>query len=223
MVDVVKNQKVSKYRRCKGCIGGVTVEYAIIFPIVILCILFLIYIGIIYYEQSLIQAIVNENIQSCAFLWGYSWEDIDIKDGLKDVNTYTSKQLYQQIFSDSKKKKEEAIELIKEEIAKKSIIKPTEEMDVEIKYNNYLLYKKVDISVKLAYPLPFKGLLESIGLLGDISIQAHSEMIINDPKEFMQNIDYVCQAYDETGVKDWVTEQCKPLADSLKKIKGYFE
>jgi hypothetical protein len=221
IVSVSKRSNRSK--RSNMCIGAITVEYAIIFPIVILCILLLIYIGMLYYQQSLLQSIVSDNVQNCALLWGFNLEDIDIKEGIEQGNQYTGKQLYWHIFSNTNKKKDALIESIRNEIAQKSILKPEDEVDVRIEHQNYLFYKKVGISASLAYPLPFKSILESFGLLGNISIEAYSEMVINDPKEFMQNVDYIYQIYDETGAKDWVDEKCEPLANSLQKIKEYFK
>jgi hypothetical protein len=61
------------------------------------------------------------------------------------------------------------------------------------------------------------------GLSGDIRLQAYSETTVHDPKEFIQNVDYLLQIYEETGAKDWVQEKCKPLADTLKQIKEYFK
>jgi len=46
--------------------GAVTVEYAVVFPIVLVCIMLLVYIGILNYQQCLMQSAVNRYADSLA-------------------------------------------------------------------------------------------------------------------------------------------------------------
>lgn len=205
------------------CRGAVTVEYAIIFPIVIICIIILIYLGLLYYQQSLMQAVVSESVQNWALLWGYDPKGVDAKAGITNQNTYFSEGLYWHIFPNLDEREKNVVDTIKNELITKSILRPIGDINVETKCSNLLIYKKVGFRAKAIYPLPFKGLLRLIGSSGNITMEAYSETIINDPKEFIQNIDYLLQIYEETGVKDWVTEECEPLVNTLQKIKAYFK
>ena len=113
--------------------GAVTVEYAIIFPIVIICILLLIYLGMLYYQQCLMQTVVSENVQSLALLWGYELDGADVKTGITSKDAYISEKLYWHIAQETNEKKIKAAQSIQNEIMLKSIIKPQNDFEVEVK------------------------------------------------------------------------------------------
>lgn len=206
----------------KSCKGAVTIEYALVFPIVIICIIMLIYFGLVYYQQALLQSIVSENLQNCSLLWGYNPEKLNIREGITDREAYLSEGLYWHLFSGSNRKKAVLQENIRREFIGQSIIKPTKDIDIEVNYRNYVLIKKIELKAYTSYKLPFGAFFKSIGLPGDITVTASSETTVQDPKEFIQNMDYLLQIYEETGARDWVMEKCKPLVDSLGKIKDLF-
>lgn len=201
--------------------GAVTVEYAIVFPVVIICVMVLVYLGMLCYQQCLMQSAVNEYVQDQAFLWGFAPDGIDMKAGIKSKDAYIDEELYWHIFTDVDKRKKKAVQSLQYELMSKSVIKPHNGFDVEVAYSNFLVYKKIGINAKAMYPLPFKGLFELFGLPGYVLIEAYDETAITDPQEFMQNIDYLLQIYDESGAKDWVKEKCEPLISTLQKIKKY--
>lgn len=202
--------------------GYVTVEYAVIFPIVIVCLLLLIYLGMLYYQQSLLQSVVSENVQNLALLWGYNLQHAEMRSGIEDRDTYLNEELYWQIFSNPDERKKKAVETVKNDYLAKSIIKPSGNIDVQIEYTNLLVHKKVGIRARTSYPMPFKGFFKLVGFPEGVIIDVYSETIINDPAEFIQNVDYLLQLYEETGAKDWVEDKFKPLANTLKEIKDYF-
>lgn len=203
--------------------GAVTVEYAIIFPMVIICVIILIHMGLLYYQQALLQSVTAENAQNWAFLWGYDAEKIQPPEGVIHRKVYQSEGMYWQIFSGASRKKEIIRFAIEEEIYQKSILKPIDGVAVEVRYHNYLIIQKVGIKVTANYSWPVKGLLQSIGVSGDVRMEAYSETMIHDPKEFIHNVDYLLQIYEETGARDWVQEKCKPLVDSLQRVKAFFQ
>lgn len=203
--------------------GAVTVEYAIIFPIVIICILLLIYLGVLYYQQCLMQTVVSENVQSLALLWGYELDGADVKTGITSKDAYISEKLYWHIAQETNEKKIKAAQSIQNEIMLKSIIKPQNDFEVEVIYSNSLISKKVGISAKAEYPLPFKSFFKLIGSSGYVLIDTYSETVINAPKDFIQNIDYLLQIYEESGAKGWVQEKCEPLVNALQAVKNYFK
>lgn len=207
----------------KSCKGALTVEYALIFPIVIFCVLILIYIGFVLYQQALLQSVVSENVQNCAFLWGYDLDKLKLQEGITSKESYLSEGLYWHIFSGADNKKTLLQEKIKNEIKKRSILKPSDDVDVEVIFHNYFLIQKVGLKAEMACKLPCKSFFESMGLSGDIQFHAYSEMVIHDPKEFIHNVDYILQIYEESGAGNWVREKCKPLLDSLNSIKNTFK
>lgn len=206
----------------RGHCGAVTVEYAIIFPIVIICILILIYLGMLYYQQCLMQSVVTESARNLAFLWGYDPYEVDMKNGITSRNTYVDEELYRNVFSDTDKRKKKAAQTVQNELMLKSVIKPPDGFDVEVTYHSLLICKKIGISAKATYPLPFKGFFKLIGSSGYVLMETYSETAINDPREFIQNVDYLLQIYEESGTKARMEQKCKHLVDTLQKIRDYF-
>lgn len=207
----------------KACDGAMTVEYALIFPLVLFVLMLLIYFGLLYYQQALLQSVVSTNTQNWAFLWGYDARKVNPGEGVLTGEGFLSEGLYWQLFSGAAGKKEIIQEAILKEYYGKSLLKPSREVLVDVTYENYLIIQNVGIRVTAEYPSPMKGLFQAVGLSGDIKLQAYSEMTIHDPKEFIHNVDFLLQIYEESGAKDWVQEKCKPLTDALKKVKDYFK
>ncbi|NLY18618.1 MAG: pilus assembly protein [Clostridiaceae bacterium] len=205
----------------KSCKGAVTVEYALIFPPVIFCVFILIFIGLVFYQQALLQSVVSENVQNCALLWGYDFNKLELQEGIVNKESYLSEELYWHIFSKADRKKLILQDNIRKQMKKRSILKPSGDVDVEVSFHNYFLVQKVGFKAEMAYKLPFESLIRFFGLPDNIKIRAYSEIVIHDPKEFIHNVDYMLQIYEESGAGELIREKCKPLLDALNKIKSF--
>lgn len=212
----VKNIRVSRN-------GAMTVEYAIIFPFVIFVVMLLVYIGLVYYQQALLQSVVTANAQDWAFLWGYDAKKVQPGEGILGAEGYNSEGLYWHIFPEANRKKEIIRNAIRKDYERRSILRSNRDVQIDVSFENYLIFQKVDIKATAVYALPMKSFFQAVGLTGDFTLQAYSETSVHDPKEFIQNVDFLLQIYEESGAKDWVMEKCKPLMDSLKKVKDYFK
>ncbi|NLG87938.1 MAG: pilus assembly protein TadE [Clostridiaceae bacterium] len=203
--------------------GAVTVGYVLIFPVVILCVVIIIQIGLLYYQQALFQSVVGESIQNWAMLWGYEASLVNAEKGITGKDSYVSEGLYWHIFSGADVKKNALEKDIKRLLLKSSIIKPKGEIKTEVEFTNYIIAQKIDIRAWVVYPSPCGKLLQFIGFPDEIVLEAHYEATVNDPKEFINNVDYLLQIYNETQVKDRVESLLEPLAQSLEKIKNYLK
>jgi len=203
--------------------GAITIEYALVFPVVILSVYILIYIGLVYYEQALLHAVTAENAQNWAMLWGYEIPEVNSGTGVTTAAIYRSERLYWHIFSNPERKKELIRNKILQELKEKSILKEAMNTEVEVIYRNYMVSRSVCIKATVSYPLPAKGFFKTLGLPGDITLTANYHSSIYDTKEWIEDIDYLLQIYEETGAKGWIEEKCEPLVNSLRKIKeAYF-
>jgi hypothetical protein len=200
-----------------------TVEHAVIFPFVIFIVMLLVYFGLIYYQHALLQSVVAGSTQNWALLWGFDAQKVQPGEGVLSLEGYDSEGLYWQMFSGADRKKEIIRTAIREEYERKSLLRSSQDIQVEVSFENFIIFQKVGVKVTAAYPMPMKGFFRAIGLSGDFTLQAFSETSVHDPKEFIQNVDFLLQIYEESGAKDWVMEKCKPLTDSLKKVRDYFK
>lgn len=223
MNNPAEHKRLMPLKTGKPCKGAMTVEYVVIFPFVILVVMLLIYLGLIYYQQALLQSVVSRNSQGWAFLWGYDAQKVQPAEGILSREGYGSEGLYWQVFSGAGRKKEIIRSIILKDYEEKTLLRSSRDVMVDVSYENYLILQKVGVRVTAVYPIPMKGFFQAIGLPGDITLQAFSKTTVHDPKEFIANVDFLMQIYDESGAKDWVTEKCKPLTDSLKKVRDYFK
>jgi len=203
--------------------GAVTIEYVLVFPIVVLCIIILIQIGLLYYQKALFQSVVGESIQNWAMLWGYDTGLVNAEKGITDRRAYESEGLYWHIFSGAYFKKTDFEKDIERRLLKSSIIKPKNGIKAEVAFTNYIISQKIEIHVSAIYPSPCGKLLQLIGFPEEIVVETYYETTVNDPKEFIHNVDYLLQIYNESQVRGWVESFCEPLAESLKKIQDYLK
>lgn len=203
--------------------GAVTVEYAVIFPVVVICILILIYIGMLFYQQCMMQSAVNRYVRSLAHLWGYNPDNVDYEAGISKKETYLDEELYWHLFADTQKRAKKATESVRNELMAKSIIRPKAGFDVQVTYSNVIISKKIGINARAVYPLPFRKIFELLGSSGYVTIEAYGETSISDPPEFIRNTDYLLQIYEESGAKKLVLEKLEPLADVLGRLTDFMK
>jgi hypothetical protein len=84
--------------------GAMTIEYAVIFPFVIFVVMLLVYFGMVYYQQALLQSVVTGKTQDWAFLWSYDAEKVQHGEGILSRDEYGSEGLYWQVFSGADRK-----------------------------------------------------------------------------------------------------------------------
>jgi len=99
--------------------------------------------------------------------------------------------------SKRKKQKEEKIEKYAGYLLSDSpILGEPIELEIEAGIvEDYIVYKKLRVSVKAKYKNPFSSLLRVI------TIKAHSDAVINEPVEFIRTTDFVIDVVKEVDNK----------------------
>ncbi|HOQ01203.1 MAG TPA: pilus assembly protein [Acetivibrio clariflavus] len=177
--------------------GSTTVEAALIFPIVFLSIITLVYITIFLYEQAYLKSLADRAVERGAAIWKNPESDMYIS--LVKLEHFKDNDLYWKVFDykeESKKKKVE--NYIGNSLKQYSIFQsgdkknPKNNVDIQfdVEVKNYLVYKKLTVTVKKNIKLPVGNILNIFGLENTVSIQAKSEALINDPAEFIRNTDF---------------------------------
>lgn len=195
------------WKNCKGFIkdnrGSFTVEAAIIVPTVILTMFALILISEFLYQKSCIQAIADRTAQRGAEIWNSLSKDMIFGqitlDNMDDIDLYW--RIWE--MKKRKKKKEEKIEGYVGYLLKDSPVLG-EPIDLEINagiVEDYIVYKKLRVSVEAKYKNPFLSLLKVFGIKNTITIKAHSDAIINEPVEFIRTTDFALDVVKEVDNK----------------------
>lgn len=195
------------WRNCKGLVrdrkGSFTVEAAIIIPAVILTMFALILVSEFLYQKSCIQAIADRTTQRGAEIWNSPSKDMIYGqitlDNMDDIDLYW--RIWE--MSKRKKQKEEKIEKYAGYLLSDSpILGEPIELEIEAGIvEDYIVYKKLRVSVKAKYKNPFSSLLRVFGIGKTITIKAHSDAVINEPVEFIRTTDFVIDVVKEVDNK----------------------
>lgn len=151
--------------------GSITVEAAIVYPIVLLVLVTIIFFMIGLYRQVSILSVVNLSVEEAieiaktenASLYGGLTAD-EIKECLKNKGARDDSLLILGNYLD----------------------------DADVRLDKNMFYKKINVSIYKTYPT---GISFVDSMLGDeengFTIYAESESIMRDPAEFIRNVDMI--------------------------------
>lgn len=199
--------------------GSITVEACIIVPITILSITALIYIGIILYQTAQIRSAVDMAAEAGAAAW--SDKSADTGTGRTDVSGSESGGLYWRLVDGGKDEKLGKItRYAKKALEKGRLLKPAT-TNVSADVRDYIVYKKLEVSVENTYGLPFGSLLKMFGGAGRFTIKTKSEVVIDEPAELIRNVDFAIDLEKELEDRfPEVKSLREKTRDALSGVKG---
>jgi len=177
--------------------GSTTVEAALIFPVIFLSIITLIYVSIFLYEKAYVKSLADRAAERGAAIWKNPESDMYIS--LVKLEHFKDNDPYWKLYDSKEKLKKKKIEsYIGNSLNKYSILQsrdkdaPMNTTDIEynVEVKNYIVYKKLSVTVKKNFKLPIGNMLSIFGIENTVVIQAKSEALINDPADFIRNTDF---------------------------------
>jgi len=177
--------------------GSTTIEAALIFPLIFLSIIALIYVSIFLYEQAYIKSLADRAAERGAAIWKNPKSDMTIS--LVKLEHFKENDPYWRVSDSQEKLKEEKVEqYLRNSLKEYSILQsrdkkaPMNTTDIEFsaKLKNYIVYKKLVVTVEKKFKLPIGDALTVFGIDNTVVIQANSEALINEPAEFIRNTDF---------------------------------
>lgn len=206
--------------------GSSTVEAAIVIPVIILSIAAAIYLGLLLYQRSLLQSAADRAAEAGAAAWEN--RAADTGSGKIEINNLGNEGLYWRVFDTTREDKLEKIKRYALAISGKSnILKPVSS-DFKVEIRDYVIYKRLEITVKNSYSIPAGRLLGIFGANDRFTINIKSTAIIDDPAELIRNTDFIIDIEKELedkypGVKD-LAEKTRTVVGDLKgKINGFLD
>jgi hypothetical protein len=169
--------------------GSITVEAAIVIPIVILSIIAIIYIVFIIYQKAIMQVAVDDAASRGATAWDKSFNSLETikveKESLGD------RGLYWRIYDSEKTSRQQVVtEYLDRRYGRYVILRESgRQSNVELK--DYIVYKKLIVTMESSYRLPIDGLLDMFGIGNHYTIKVRSEAVVNEPVEFIRNTDFI--------------------------------
>jgi flagellar basal body-associated protein FliL len=201
--------KLEKSEKAKR--GSVTVEAAIIVPIVILAILAVVYIGLLLCQKASVQSAAEMSAEAGAAAWVSGVGEIGTNMIAPD--DFEKIKLYRRIFDSDSKTRLESIEAYAIYLSSQNeLIRPKDtEADAVIK--NHVLSRRIEVTVRKHYSIPLGNLLKIFGASGELTITSVASASIDDPAEFIKNTDYILDVEKEIENKN---PELKNFADQIK-------
>jgi len=209
--------------------GHSTLEYALLMPIIFICVFACIVVFLILYQKAIVQNIAEEAAQSMSRQWGYNPLPVEeLNSGVYKRETYENREVYWNLkLLFSEKKKQDAREYIEKNIKGAGLLKP---YNSQVTANNTVpdttvnveitpgLPAVLTIEIKAAYMMPAKNLLRLIGIGDCLIIKANARSLIFDPKDMINTTDYVYQLLRSTDLYQDFIKKIEPLKKNLDRI-----
>ncbi|TYQ16129.1 UNVERIFIED_CONTAM: TadE-like protein [Acetivibrio alkalicellulosi] len=172
--------------------GTTTIEASIIVPVVLLTVIALIYMCMLLYQKSHMQSVANYIAANGAAMWENGDKDLVMQ--LATIEQKNTTKPYWRIFDIEKRKKENKVNYYGNYYLKNNrLLAPTKEPEIKAELHNQIIYKKLIITINCSYNIPMSGFLKVLGLKSEYVVEVKGESVINEPAEFIRNIDYLAE------------------------------
>lgn len=211
-------------RRRKQEKGSVEVEATFIFPIMILCIILLLYLSLIIYQRANLQATLET-----ALLY--------YKNTLTDTYVTRNDEMQYQYaensyigtgngyavtgpmnpyrWVDGDDKSAQNFETYFKSVAKNMLF--DKNMSLSFDYTNYVLLKEIRVTVKQVIQLPVD--FSIIGVDNKYVISATARMVAVDHEDTVRNIDYVIDIVEDTKAGEFIKNIGVKVVEYYGKFK----
>lgn len=205
--------------------GSFTVEAAILMPIVILTIVALIYMCLLLYQQVCIQTVAEKAVQRGAAVWSSNHKDMYIsKISKNDMENCDPYWRYLESGDQKQKKVDKIKDYIKLQINRYNVLNSSTPSVITLEDDtDYLIYKKLKVTITQNYRLPIGRMLTSFGLKADFPVTVHTEAVVNEPTEFIRNTDFIIDTgkeIDRKIFKDKVGNFGDKMKEDFGKLMG---
>ncbi|GAB6088025.1 TadE/TadG family type IV pilus assembly protein [Alkaliphilus crotonatoxidans] len=199
--------------------GSMTIELAIIFPVMIYALITVFYILLILYEYAAVQSLADRTAMNGGLTWSRLGQSAESKS-LLESGEVTLRQLKTPlywrlgIFSNNKTKKDIIKEYLQEELKEHRLLTPKEAV-IDVDYKNYLFYQKLIIDIHIKYQPPFPFINQIMGSKGH-QLTVRSEARVKDAPEIIRNIDFAGDLLEEFEVTSNLKEK---YFDSIREVR----
>ncbi|MGI6777003.1 MAG: TadE family protein [Acetivibrionales bacterium] len=202
--------------------GSISVEASIIIPVIILTVTAVVYMAVFWFSHSGVRAVAGKAAERGA----ESWHCISstITTGKRNIHSMGREKLYWRLYdSDKELKLKKVEEYALDEFYRYSIIKPLN-VSIDAEVREYVIYKKIFVTIECTYRVPAAGLLKIFGFKDTYMIKAQGEAVVNDQPEFLRNTDFIVDLERELenkypGLKDFADKLRSTLNNTKQKIR----
>ncbi len=192
--------------RKKSQKGSITVESSLIIPIVIFCIIAVLYFLILLYQQVYSLSVSDNAAERGAASWSNSRKDVET--GRLGINDVGKDGLYWRLFDGkSSLKQDKILNYIGKPgqstslLNKRSILSNISQ-EGKINFSNYVIYKNISVSIIKNSKIPVSGVTGGFGIVNGYKTSSFSAQPINDPVELIRNLDFAADIEKELERKN---------------------
>ncbi len=206
--------------------GSITVEASIIVPVIILCIAAVAYMGLLLQQKAAIQSAAESAAEAGALAWS-SGTDLPFegKPGVEDIK---NPKLYRRLFDGGKEGRlgdveEYALKLA----ARNELLKPVN-TSVSAELKDYVIYKKLVVSVSKSYENPLGRLSGFLGQSETIDITAVAVSSVDEPAELIRTTDFIIDVEKKVenkfpGLKNLAEKTRNAMKEMKDKLSEFLE
>ncbi len=203
----------------KNIRASVTAEMAILFPLILYILCFIIYNIVLIYQQAYAKTICDAAAVKAANWWQNIERDFDT--GLISEDRILNENIYHGIYDlNSEQKKSYVKKYIKNRLYTNTILKPSEfdmQDDINIEVANYIIQKKLYLNVYVQYRLPVPSLIQYFNIPTYYQFNVSSSAYIRDYAGYMNDIDFMIDLYDDAKENSKTITGFHEALDDLKR------
>lgn len=206
--------------------GFFTLEAVIVFTTMFFVLLVLIFMGLFLYQQVRLQTLAQKSASRGAMIYNIASRDMYI--GRVSLDTLNDSDPYRFIVDSKQGARTARVqEYLDREILSKNVVSQVSNtkktLSAKADVDNYLIVKKTVVDINSEYIVPIGGIFKLFGIQSPFKITAHSEAMVQEPAEFIRNLD-ICGdvlKYADKQVLDGKTgEAINPI---VVKLKGFIQ
>lgn len=200
-----------------------TIEATIVSTVVIFCVVMLIYLGFLLYEQVRLETIATVAAERGAMV--YSNQTRDMYVGKIDPGEFATRNPYWRILDSNKDTKVNKIEsYINTLINSRNVIKQTNKT-VDVEVIDWLIYKKINVNLTGQYTVPIGGIFKLFGLQNPFPVTAEAQAVFLEPAELVRNADLgidILREVDNDYFGSKGKEFLEKVSKGFNKIVAFF-
>lgn len=170
--------------------GSITVEAAVIVPIVIIAVMVVLHIVLLIFQSCIMHIAANKISERAAAVW--QKPNIAFETGKTTKSDIEELEIYRRWNFNNSADKRELQEYAIDMLRSASILKG-EDIKVDILYQNTIITQKITVKLSASYTNPLGGLTGAWGLGGRTQLNVQSQSVVDDPVEFIRNSDFILE------------------------------
>ena len=199
--------------------GNITVEAAIIYPIVFLVLAALFFFMIGLFRQVYVQYVADLAAERGSQYMQQSAVDMDT--GYLDQKNISKTPLY--FGKDSNASKNTITSFIASKLQNHILTKGWVST-IDVSFNDYIIYKELNVKVNMSYPTRISMVDTLLGSKTEgFVVKSNAKAVISDPAEFIRNVDMTGDLVLQIpGMSNYPAKYSGFIKDIKTKINGYF-